>query len=305
MPASRDAQIELANAFRAMHHGPGPLLLPNAWDVASAKLYEAEGFRAVGTTSAGIAASLGYADGERMSLDDNLTVCRRMMEHLSIPLSVDIEAGYACGLDGLSETIARVIASGAVGVNIEDRVQAGCGGAGPVGLRETARQCERIAAARKAADRAGVPIVINARTDVFLESGEPTPRRLREAIERGNAYRRSGADCVFVPDMGDLEEPEIAVLAEGIDAPLNLIAGSRTPGTERLAALGVARLSFGPRPMRAALGFLRAMAREWLSAGSYARLTSADSLSYDDVNAWFAPRSGGERPQPCSGERRG
>jgi 2-methylisocitrate lyase-like PEP mutase family enzyme len=271
-----------------MHEGPRLLLLPNAWDVVSAKIYEVEGFRAVGTTSAGIAAALGFADGERMALDDNLAVCRRIVEHVAIPVSVDIEAGYSECLDGLSETITKVINSGAVGVNIEDSAKAGYGGTKSGTLLEPSAQADRIAAVRMAADSAGVPLVINARTDVLLDHGAASGKRLGEAIERGNTYRRAGADCIFVPDMGVLAESEIAVLANGIEAPLNLIAGKKTPSVQRLESLGVARLSFGPRPMRAALQFLRAMAREWLATGTYAQLTSSDSLSYDEVNAWFA-----------------
>jgi len=286
---SRSTQAERALAFRKMHEGPGLLLLPNAWDVAGARLYELEGFRAVGTTSAGIASTLGFPDGERMGLDDNLGVCRRIVAHVAIPVSVDVEAGYSGCLDGLSETIARVIESGAVGVNLEDGAKAGCGGSAPGALLEPSAQADRIAAARQAADRAGVPLVINARTDVFLAHGAVSEDRLREAIDRGNTYRSAGADCVFVPDMGDLGEAEIAALARGIGAPLNLIAGERTPSVPRLEALGVARLSFGPRPMRAALHFLRAMAREWLATGTYSRLHSGESLSYDEVNAWFTP----------------
>jgi 2-methylisocitrate lyase-like PEP mutase family enzyme len=287
----RSTQIERARAFRALHQGPGLLLLPNAWDVVSAKLYEVENFRAVGTTSAGISAALGFADGERMSLDDNLAVCRRIVEHVAIPVSVDLEAGYGRSLDGLSETVAKVIASGAVGLNIEDSAKAGCGAPDAGALLEPSAQADRIAAVRKAADRAGVPIVINARTDVFLEHGATSEERLGEAIERGNLYRKAGADCVFVPDMGVLGESEIAVLAKGIEAPLNLVAGGRTPSVQRLEALGVARLSFGPRPMRAALHFLRAMAREWVTTGTFAQLNRSGSLSYDEVNGWFTPRA--------------
>ncbi len=286
----RSTQIERARVFRRMHQGPGLLLLPNAWDVVSAKLYEVEGFRAIGTTSAGIASALGFPDGERMTLDDNLAVCRRIIERVAIPVSVDIEAGYGGCLDGLSETIGNVIASGAVGVNLEDSAKPGCGGSGSGALLDPSAQSERIATVREAADRAGVPLVINARTDVLLEHGEVSGDRLTEAIERGNTYRRAGADCVFVPDMGILRESEIAVLANEIEAPLNLIAGDKTPRVQRLESLGVARLSFGPRPMRAALGFLRAMAREWLTDGMYARMTSSDSPSYDEVNAWFSPQ---------------
>jgi 2-methylisocitrate lyase-like PEP mutase family enzyme len=289
----RSRQIALADAFRKMHLGPGLLLLPNAWDAASAKLYEVEGFRAVGTTSAGISAALGFADGERMSLEDNLTTCRRIVERVAIPVSVDIEAGYSGCAAGLSETIAKVVASGAVGVNIEDGASAGCGGRDSGPLRAASAQAERIAAVREAAERAGIPLVVNARTDVFLVHAEPSAQRLEEAIERGNAYRRAGADCVFVPDMEVLGDSEISLLADEIDAPLNLVAGKKTPSVQRLEAIGVARLSFGPRPMRAALQFLRAMAREWLASGTYGRLTASGALSYDEVNAWFAPFDAG------------
>jgi len=289
----RSRQIELARVFRAMHDGPRLLLLPNAWDVASARLYEVEGFLAVGTTSAGIAATLGFADGERMTLADNLAVCRRIVAQVAIPVSVDLEAGYRGCLDGLSESAADVMASGAVGINIEDSAKAGCGGRGAAALLELSVQAERIATVRRVADRAGVPLVINARTDVFLADGDATEERLAEAIERGNAYRDAGADCVFVPDTGALGEPEIAALAKRIRAPLNVIAGPTTPCVKRLEALGVARLSFGPRPMRAALHALRVMAREWRETGAYGHMIACGSLSYGEVNAWF-----GERPAP-------
>ncbi len=283
----RSTQAERAETFRRMHQGPGLLLLPNAWDVVSARLYEVEGFRALGTTSAGISSALGFPDGERMTLEDNLAVCRRIIDHVAIPVSVDVEAGYSGRLDGLSETIDAVIASGAVGINLEDSAKAGCGGSESGAILEPSLQADRIATVRAAADRAGVPLVINARTDVLLAHGAASDERLREAIERGNAYRGAGADCVFVPDMSVLGEREIALLADGIEAPLNLVAGERTPGVRRLEELGVARLSFGPRPMRAALQLLRSMAREWLATGTYGLLTSGEPLSYDEVNSWF------------------
>lgn len=283
----RRQQIERARAFRAMHGAGRVLVLPNVWDAASAKLYEREGFRALGTTSAGIAAALGYPDGETMPLDDNLAVCRTIVRCIGIPLSVDIEAGYAACLAGLAETLAKVIDCGAVGVNLEDTAKAGCGGAGSGALVGISAQCERIAAAREAAEREGVPIVINARTDVYLAHGKPSASWLADAIERGNAYRRAGADCVFVPDMESLDEAEIETLVREIRSPLSLIAGKNTPSVPRLQELGVARLSFGPRPMRAALHFLRSMAREWQAEGTYSVLTSSGSLSYDEVNEWF------------------
>lgn len=285
----RREQIRRAEVFRSMHEGRRILLLPNTWDVVSAKVYEREGFRAIGTTSAGIAASLGYADGQRMSLEENLMVCRRIANAVRVPVSVDLEAGYASCLDGLRHSIAAALECGAAGINLEDSAKAGCGGGGADGLVDVDVQCERIAAARDAAARLGVPIFINARTDVYLGHGEPTADSLAAAIERGRAYRRAGADCVFVPDMGALGEREIGSLAREIGAPLNLIAGARTPDVARLEQLGVARLSFGPRPMRATLHFLQVMAREWIATGTYARLTSSGSVSYNEINEWFAP----------------
>ncbi len=271
-----------------MHGGPRLLVLPNAWDAVTAKLYETEGFAAIGTTSAGIAASLGYPDGQKMSLEENLLACRRIVAAVDIPVSIDMEAGYAGCLETLKESVAAAVDCGAAGINLEDSAKAGCGGAGGGALVEIGAQCERIAAAREAATCSGIPLVINARTDVCLGHGAASDAWLAGAIERGNAYRRAGADCIFVPDMGTLGEAEIEILTREIDAPLNVIAGPRTPDIVQLERLGVARLSFGPRPMRAALAFLQAMSREWRTKGTFSRLVSSPSLSYEDVNNWFA-----------------
>jgi 2-methylisocitrate lyase-like PEP mutase family enzyme len=168
-----------------------------------------------------------------MSLDDSLGACRRMVDRLAIPVSVDLEVGYAAGLQGLSETISKETAAGAVGINIEESAKAGCGGPGSDGLLDPSAQGQRIATIREAANRFGIPLVINARTDVILEHGAVSRERLGEAFERGNAYRRAGGDCVFVPDMGELEGTEIAALVNGIDAPLNRVAGGSTPSVRR------------------------------------------------------------------------
>lgn len=279
--------IARCEAFRGMHQGRRLLVLPNAWDAVTAKLYETEGFLAIGTTSAGIASTLGCPDGEVMSLEDNLSVCRRIIEHVSVPVSIDIEAGYASCAKGLVDTIERVLDTGAAGVNLEDRLTAGCGHGEATGLVDVASQVERIAAVRETAAQNGIPLVINARTDVILAYGGASEDGLAEVIARGNAYVMAGADCVFVPDMDVLEEGHIRTLVRELDAPLNLIAGARTPGVQRLEELGVARLSFGPRAMRVTLQLLRDMAREWRVEGTYTQLTSASSLSYDEVNAWF------------------
>lgn len=280
--------IARCEAFRRMHRERRLLVLPNAWDAVTARLYETEGFRAIGTTSAGIASALGFPDGEVMSLEDNLAVCRRIVENVSVPVSIDIEAGYAGCVKGLVDTIERVLDTGAAGVNLEDRLKAGCDHREATGLADVTVQAERIATVRETAERRGIPLVINARTDVILMHGETSENRLAEVIARGDAYRGAGADCVFVPDMDVLEEAHIRTLVRELDVPLNLIAGSKTPSVQRLEELGVARLSFGPRAMRVTLQLLRDMAREWRVEGTYTRLTSAGSLSYDEVNAWFA-----------------
>jgi len=276
-----------AEAFRELHRGAAVLLLPNVWDVVSAKLYEVEGFRAVGTTSAGIASTLGFPDGQRMGIEETATVVRRIAARVDVPISADIEAGYSESPEGAALAARAVLEAGAAGINIEDSLS-GCGIAHYAALSDIPVQQARIEAIRATADSEGVPLVINARTDVFLvESGSD---RVAAAVERGNAYLAAGADGVFVPDMGDLTEDELIRLVEGIDGPLNVIAGERTPPIRRLTEIGVARLSFGPRPMRTALWELQRMAREWRESGTYTR-TLRGELGYEDVNGWFAEDS--------------
>jgi 2-methylisocitrate lyase-like PEP mutase family enzyme len=284
----RKTQRRRAEEFRDLHSGRRLLLLPNVWDVVSAKLYEVDGFSAVGTTSAGIAATLGYPDGEQMPLAGNLGICKLIAEHVSIPVSADLESGYeASGID-LPEIVRMALASGVVGLNLEDRRTAGCDGLGVERLFSIAAQSERIAAVRESADREGIPLLINARTDVLLVDPVLSAAQLEEVAERGAAYREAGADCIFIPDMETLGEEEIRMLVGGIAGPINLIAGRKTPNVQRLEELGIARLSFGPRPMRAALGYLREMAREWNGPGTYAQMSARFSLSYVEVNEWFA-----------------
>ena len=273
-----------AERFRALHQAPPILLLPNAWDVVSAMLYEKEGFPAVATTSAGVASAFGYPDGQKMALEEQLAVIRRIAASCSVPVSADIEAGYADDPDGVARTVAMTIEAGAVGVNLEDG-KPGCGGAEGGDLFDLNEQVERIAAAREAADRSGVPLLINARTDVFLHADD-SEKRIGAAVARGNAYRQAGADCIFVPDLGDLDEQTLSILVREIEAPLNVIAGTSTPPVARLEKLGVARVSFGPRPMRAVLSLLREIAREWTERGTFEKMASS-TLSYEELNRWF------------------
>ncbi len=281
---TRQEQRGKAERFLAMHSGPELLVLANAWDVCSARLFELEGFRAIGTTSAGIAATLGYPDGQHMSLAETADVVNRITKRVRVPVSADIEAGYSEAVDGVAAAAKTVLDVGAVGVNLEDST-----GNATKPLCDLSQQVEKIAAVREMAESAGIHLVINARTDVFLFPVGDPGSRLARTIERGSAYRQAGADCVFVPDMGDLDVETMRHLVKEIEAPLNIIAGATTPPLSELEGMGVARVSFGPRPMRVALALVRKIARELRDSGTYTAL-SGESLSYAEVNGMFDDR---------------
>jgi len=276
---TRDEQKAKAERFLALHRAPPLLVLPNAWDVVGARLFQLHGFKAIGTTSAGIAATLGYPDGQRMSLEENLAVVRRIARRIDLPVSADIEAGYSPTVDGVAGAAREVLRAGAVGLNLEDST-----GRPAEPLMGVPPQVERIGAIREMALGEGIPLVVNARTDVLLHSAGSVASLLPEVVERARAYVRAGADCVFVPDAGGLDRRAIAVLVREIGAPVNLIAGPDIPPLRELEELGVARVSFGPRMMRAALALVGRMARELLDRGTYSSFTE-EALSYAAVNA--------------------
>src|SRR5215470_11825528 len=178
-----------AERLRALHHGPPILVLPNAWDAATARLFEAEGFPAVATTSAGVAASLGYPDGGVVPAREMIEAVARIARSVKVPVSADIEHAYAETPDAVADVVLRVIAGGAVGINLEDYVP------GAVDLEPVDLQVDKIQAIMKASKKAGVRVVINARTDVFLRALGPAEARLGIAIERGKAFLAAGADC--------------------------------------------------------------------------------------------------------------
>ncbi|MER5922925.1 isocitrate lyase/PEP mutase family protein [Streptomyces mirabilis] len=274
---------ETALAFRALHIPGRPLVLPNAWDTASARLVEEAGAAAVATTSAGLAWDLGTADGDRLDRDRALGAVARVAAAVRVPVSADIESGYAKDAAGVGDTIRAVLAAGAVGVNIEDALYggegddgegAGDGGRGP--LRPVAEQAERIAAARAAADAAGVPLFINARIDTVLRGAGG----VEETLERAAAFLAAGADGIFVP--GAVDPGTVKSLVAGVEGPLNVLAGPGAPSVAELAALGVARISTGSSIAQAAHAVVRRAARELLSAGTYDSLTGG--LDYVELN---------------------
>jgi 2-methylisocitrate lyase-like PEP mutase family enzyme len=243
--------------FRALHVPGNPLVLPNAWDVASARLIAEAGAKAVATTSAGVAWSLGAPDGDALGRDRAAELVARIVEAVDVPVTADIEGGY----EDVAETIDAVIRAGAVGVNLEDAD------------RSIAEQVERIAAARQAAaDR----LFINARIDAFLLH---KPEPLKDALTRAEAFNQ--ADGIFVPGVTDLSVVE--TLVREIGKPLNILAGPGAPPIRELAARGVARVSLGSSIAAAAYAVARRAAKEALTDGTYGSL--ADGLGYGELNA--------------------
>jgi 2-methylisocitrate lyase-like PEP mutase family enzyme len=232
-----------AEAFRALHKSGTPLVLFNIWDAGSAKAVAMSGAKAIATSSWSVAAAHGFVDGERIPLELAIDNLRRIVCATELPVTVDLESGYA----DVGETIALAIQAGAVGCNLEDSRP------GDGSLREIAEQCARIGEARQCADAA---FFINARTDVFLQPGED---QIGAAIARARAYAAAGADGIFVPGLED--KAVILQLVEASPLPVNIMVGDRTPTLRELAAIGVARVSHGPRPYVLAIQALQAAAR--------------------------------------------
>ncbi|MEV6867659.1 isocitrate lyase/phosphoenolpyruvate mutase family protein [Streptosporangium subroseum] len=281
---SSTVQRDRSLLFRSLHDGAGALLLPNAWDVASARLIEEAGAAAIATTSAGVAWSLGAADGDRLDRDRALALIARVVAAVDVPVTADIESGYADSPGGVAETIEGVLAAGAVGVNLEDAHR---GGASP--LRPIGEQADRIAAARQAADAARIPLFVNARIDTHLLAvGDPAVR-VQDTLTRARAYIAAGADGIFVPGVTD--PVTVSELVEGVAGPLNVLAGPGAPTVATLAGLGVARISLGSSIAQAAYAVARSAARELLATGTYESLTGA--LDYGRLNTLLGSRPEG------------
>ncbi|MGB8348606.1 MAG: isocitrate lyase/phosphoenolpyruvate mutase family protein [Ktedonobacteraceae bacterium] len=254
-----------AMRLRELHHGPAILVLPNAWDVASARIFEQAGFPAIATTSSGVAAALGYPDGQHIKRDEMIEAVRRIAAAISCPVTADMESGFGDGSEDVIQTMRAVIEAGAVGVNIEDSTKKG-----KRKLLDVDYQVALLKEVRQLGDALDVPLVINARTDVYLLPGGNAESKVEQVVQRATAYLASGADCFF--PIGASDAQTIAALTRAISGPVNVLAGSKTPSIAELARLGVARVSFGSGPMRAALGYLRAVAQELHDEGTYTRL---------------------------------
>ena len=276
---ARATQAELAREFLALHDGRKTLVLPNAWDVASARIFEEAGFPAVGTSSAGVAFALGYPDGQKISRSEMLAVVHRIAEAVRIPVTADVEAGYGAKPEDAAETAREVLSAGAVGMNLEDTVDDR-----PDLLADASLQKEKIRAVVETSARAGVPLVLNARTDIFLAGIGGPETQVARTIERLNVYRDAGAQCLFAPGVKDKET--IAQLVSGVRGPLNILATAGTPPVAELEKLGVARVSVGSGPMRATLGLIARIARQIREEGSFSLMTDG-AITYDDANHLF------------------
>ncbi len=220
--------------FQALHHADEMLFLGNAWDVLSARTLEQSGFRAIGTTSWGVAASLGYKDGENIDFALHLSIIKLIVDHVNIPVSADIEAGYAETHGQIVENVLRTADLGVAGINIEDSFKRG------PGLKEIADQAKLLQTMRAALDNRGfADFYINTRIDTYFRREDP----FAETIERGLAYVESGASGIFVP--GIVEEEQIRAIAQEVRAPLNVLSRPNLTNAGRLAEWGVKRLSIG------------------------------------------------------------
>jgi len=265
---------EKAIAFRQLHR-LGVLVLPNAWDVASARIFEEAGFPAIATTSAGIAFSLGYPDGQCISREEMIARISRIVRAVKVPVTADIEWGYGSTPEEVARTTRELVESGAVGMNLEDAT-----GHSDEPLLKIEDAVEKIKVVKETAVHLRAQIFLNARTDIYLLPGRRPDADYDEAEHRLIAYRDAGADCVFAPGLKD--EETIGRLVKAVQCPLNILAVPGTPSIVKLQRLGVARVSVGSGFMRATLGLLRKAAEELKSAGTYSVL--ADGIPYADVN---------------------
>jgi 2-methylisocitrate lyase-like PEP mutase family enzyme len=261
-----------AKTFRELH-APGRLLrLANAWDAGSARLIEANGAAAIATTSAGLAWSRGYRDGDVLPPRVLAAAVAEIARVLTVPLSADVEGGYSEDPRAVGEMTAAVLDAGAVGVNLED-------GAASVDLT-----CAKIESAKQVAARAGVDLFVNARTDVYLRGLVPPARAVAESIERGRRYQAAGCDGFFVPKVVDLAE--MRAIAAAVPLPLNVLVMPGLAPVAELQKSGVRRVSAGSGIAAAAYGVAQRATKQFLEDGRYDAMFETPA-NYGEMNKLF------------------
>ncbi len=278
---SVSSQAAKAEEFRRLHDRRSILVLPNAWDVPSARVFEDEGFPAVATSSAGMTVSLGYPDGEEVPFGDFDAAIRRIARTLSVPLSVDVVGGFGQTPRGVAKSVRAIVESGAVGINIEDFVHS------TKRLLPIEEQEARLRALVQLRKSMEIPFVINARTDALRFAQGDEEGRLREAVRRARAYRDLEVDCVY--PMGLTDAQSISRFVQELDFPVNVMVRKGLPSVAELQRLGVARVSFGPAASYAAMGLLRRASREVRERGTYGALLEG-AITFDELNALAVPR---------------
>ncbi len=250
-------QADKAARFAEFHIKGTPLLLYNAWDAGTAKSILDAGAKAIATSSWAIAEAQGYRDGEAIPIVLAEQIIARIASTIDAPVTVDIEGGYSDDDSVLAENVSRLLAMGVIGINFEDRVVRGSG------LYDIDRQARQVAVIREAAERKGVALFLNARTDLFLGQGRDATQSLGEALERAKAYAAAGASGFFIPGLRD--DALIGRICDGVALPVNVMVMDGVPANDRLSELGVARISYGPIPYIRAMAALQQEASKVLS----------------------------------------
>jgi len=283
---NKSEQQRLAEDFRKLHRAPPILLVPNCWDPMSARIFEAAGFPAGATTSGGLAWALGYPDGEKAPWPEVVAATRRIVEAVRVPVSADIEEVYGDTPAAVGRNVAEIIRAGAVGVNLED------GTPRPdQPVRPIEEAAARIRAARAAAETESVPIVINARVDLYLKQVGDEASRFADTVRRAEAYLAAGADCIFPFALADLEV--IRKLTTAVKAPINIVARAGTPPLRQLEAAGVARVSVASGPALSVISLIKRIATELRGKGEFDILHT--DLKRIDAQQLFAKKEGDRR----------
>jgi len=275
------SQASKAEVFRALHDRKRVLVLPNAWDVPSARVFEDEEFPAIATSSAGMLVSLGYPDGEDIPNTEFVSAVKRIAKVLSVPLSVDVVGGFGDTPEGVAKMVRAVISAGAVGINIEDFVHS------TKKLLPLEKQEARLRALFRLQKSMGIRFVVNARTDALRYAPGDDDARLEEAIRRAAAFRDLGAVCVY--PMGLTDASSISRFVRALDFPTNVMVREGLPPVTELKRLGVARVSFGPSASYAAMGLLRRASKEIREKGTYDTLVDG-AINFDELNSLALPR---------------
>ncbi len=271
----KNTQQKKAEDFLSLHKQEKLLVLPNIWNPIGARILEAKGFPAAATASAAISSSLGYLDGEKIKLSTHLDIIGRIVKSVDIPITADIESGYASDIKSLRDSINKVIDTGVAGINLEDSMDE------EGSLRNIEEQCERISTVREVAEGRGLHLVINARIDCFLSGNDkPVTEVITQVIRRAEKYLNSGADLVY--PVGVLKLETITTLRKEINAPINILGSHRTIPLKTMQEIGINRVTFGPFVFRSALKKFVNIIEELSGLGSCESFGN-DTFSFDET----------------------